>query len=190
MSFVKVIEPGDAGERMQQQYDYVRESVGCNEYLNLTRAWSTAPEVAAAWMQSQAVSRRASGLSDVQYELMECRIMYLTKSRYVLVNHASILQRISGWDDAELRLNIREPENSALSARDKTLLRFAGKVATRSHETTQHDIDELKQHGFDDAQIVALVFLIGSLVQNGFLPNALGAGLDEFSRAYRDLADW
>jgi alkylhydroperoxidase family enzyme len=116
--------------------------------------------------------------------------MYLTKSRYVLVNHASILQRISGWNDAELRCNIRDPEHSTLSACDKTLLRFAGKVATRSHETTQCDVDALKQHGFDDVQIVALVFLIGSLVQNGFLPNALGAELDEFSRVYRDLADW
>jgi alkylhydroperoxidase family enzyme len=190
MSFVKVIEPGDAGERMQQQYDYVREAVGSDTYLNLTRAWSTAPEVAEAWMQSQSVSRRVSGLSDVQYELMECRIMYLTKSRYVLVNHASILQRISGWDDVELRRNIRDPEHSTLPECDKTLLRFAGKVAMRSHETTQCDVDELKQHGFDDAQIVALVFLIGSLVQNGFLPNALGAELDEFSRAYRDIADW
>lgn len=190
MSFVKIIPPDQAVTPMREQYEYVRSAVGSDDYLNLTRAWSTAPEVAAAWMQSQSVSRRASGLSDVQYELIECHIMYLTKSRYVLVNHAMLLQRISGWGDDELRCNIRDPENSTLSAGDKTLLHFAGKVATRSYETTQHDINALKEHGFDDAQIVALVFLIGSLVQNGFLPNALGAELDEFSCAYRDLADW
>jgi alkylhydroperoxidase family enzyme len=190
MSFVKVIPPGSADVRMQQQYDYVRESVGSDDYLNLTRAWSTAPEVAEAWMHSQATSRRVSGLSDVQYELMECRIMYLTKSRYVLVNHAFILQRISGWDDDQLRRNIRDPENSSLEEKDKALLRFAARVALRSHETAQADIDELKTHGYADEQIVALVFLIGSLVQNGIVPNALGAELDGFSRRYRDLVDW
>ena len=57
-------------------------------------------------MTSQSVARRASGLDDIQYELMECRIMYLIKSRYVLVNHSVLLGRLSGWSYDEIMRSV------------------------------------------------------------------------------------
>lgn len=190
VAFVTVVPPETATGPMKQQYEFIRESMGIDEYINLAKSWSLVPEVAQAWMNSQSVARRASGLTDLQYELMECRIMYLTKSRYVLVNHSVLLTRLSGWSHDQLKQNIQDPEHSSLDTRDKAILRFAGKVATQSHLTTQHDVDVLREHGFTDAEVIALVFLIGSLVLNGILPNALGSQLDEFSKGFRDLSDW
>ena len=190
MAFVNVVPPEEATGRMKQQYEFIRESMGIDEYIKLAQSWSTAPEVAEAWMNSQSVARRASGLDDIQYELMECHIMYRMRSRYVLVNHAVLLARLTGWDHDELKGNVQDPEHSRLREKEKVLLNFAGKVATRSDRIAQQDVDAVKRQGFDDAQVVALVFLIGSLVLNGILPNALGPELDEFSREYRDLADW
>ena len=57
-------------------------------------------------MTSQSVARRASGLDYIQYELMECRIMYLIKSRYVLVNHSVLLGRLSGWSYDEIMRSV------------------------------------------------------------------------------------
>lgn len=190
MAFVKIVPPAEATGLMKTQYENTRSGMGVDEYARLLQAWSLQPEVAAAWLTAQRVAREATGLDPTEWEIMECRLMYVTRSRYVLVNHLFILARVSGFSHDQLKEYVQEWEGSGLSPRMKAVLAFADRLATESYRTARADVDALRANGFDDGQVVALVFAIGSLVQNGILSNGLGVELDEFSREYRDIADW
>lgn len=190
MAFVATVPPDEAVGLMREQYERIRASMGVDEYALLLQAWSLQPEVAEAWLAAQAAARTRTGLAPTEWEIMECRLMYLAKSRYVLVNHLFILGRLTGLPHDTLKQYVQDWPGSDLGARMKAVLAFADRVATASHTVAREHLDALRQQGFTDAEIVALVFAIGSLLQNAVLPNALGAGLDEFSRGYRDIADW
>lgn len=190
MTFVKTVPVEAASGLVKEQYDHIRQHTGASEVLHLVRSWSIQPEVAGAWQKSLRTAREASGLDNVLYELMECRIMYLLKCRYVLVNHCYLLARASNWEHDRIKQLVHAPETSDIGVRERAVLRFAGKAALRSHEITKADVDAIRAVGFTDEQYVALVFTISALVANAIFPNALGPELDEFSKAYRDIADW
>jgi alkylhydroperoxidase family enzyme len=168
----------------------MRKGMRTEEYAHLAQSWSAAPGVAQAWMDSFVSAQRATGLDATTLELIECRLMLILKCQYVLCNHAVFLARASGWSHDEIKLNVQHPERSALTERDRTFLRFAEKAATSSELIAQDDIDGIRRLGLQDAQIVALIFVIGGLVQNAIFANALGPALDEFSKEFRDLRDW
>jgi alkylhydroperoxidase family enzyme len=192
MAFVKTHPPEKATGLMKDQYDNTRNALGmrADEYSKLLEAWSLQPEVAGGWLAWHAGARAKTGLTPIEYELVECRMMYLAKSRCVLVNHAALLAKISGFNMAQLKQVIHDPAGSNLNPRQKALIRFAEKITLRHHEMTRDDVDALRPHGCSDEQIVALVFMLGSLLLNAVLPTALGAELDPFSKDYYPLADW
>lgn len=192
MAFVSVVPAAQATGVLKEQYDGIAQHTGATGEANLlVESWSLQPEVAGAWMQSLRLAREASGLDPVTYELMECRIMYLFKCRYVLVNHCHLLARASGWDHDRIKRSVHDPQRQAdIDARQKAVLRFTDKSCLRSHEVAQADVDALRAAGFTDAQYVGLSFAISILISNAIFPNLLGPELNDFSRVYRDIADW
>jgi len=192
MAFTSVVPAAQAMGVLKEQYEGIAQHTGATSEANLlVESWSLQPGVAGAWMQSLRMAREASGLDPVGYELMECRIMYLFKCRYVLVNHCYLLARASGWDHDRIKRSVQNPEKQTdLDARQMALLRFTDKSCLRSHEIRQADVDAIRAAGFSDAQYVALAFAISILISNAIFPNLLGPELNEFSRAYRDVVDW
>lgn len=191
MAFVRIVPAAEATGLLKEQYETIAKHTGAAEPNHLVECWSLQPEAAAAWSDSLRAARANAGLDTVLYELMECRIMYLLKCRYVLVNHCYLLAKASGWDHDRIRRSVQRPfEQPDLDDRQKAVLRLADKACLRSHETNAADIEALRAVGFSDAQAVALVFTIAALVANAIFPNLLGPELNEFSRDYRDIADW
>src|SRR5688572_10971157 len=103
MSFVRIVPPDQATGPMKDQYESMRKFMGVSEYSKLLQCWSLQPAIAAAWFSSQLCAKAHTGLDDVLFELLECRVMYLMKSRYVLVNHAAFLAQISGYSYGQLK---------------------------------------------------------------------------------------
>lgn len=191
MAFVRIVPASQATGLLKEQYENIAKHTGASEPNHLVECWSLQPEAAAAWSDSLRAARANAGLDTVLYELMECRIMYLLKCRYVLVNHCYLLARASDWAHERIRRSVQRPHEQAdLDDRQKAVLRLADKACLRSHETTVADIEGLRAVGFDDAQVVALVFTISALISNAVFPNLLGPELNEFSREFRDIADW
>jgi alkylhydroperoxidase family enzyme len=190
MAFVPTIPIESASGLVKEHYAVMPRVTGVNEVGHLIEAWSLQPEVAEAWRKSLQTARQRAGLDEVLFELLECRIMYVLKCRYVLTNHSFLLAKVSGWDRERIKRYVRQPQTSDLGAREKALLAFGEKLAARSHQITQADVDAIRGLGFSDEQYVALVFTISALVANAIFPNALGPEPDGFSRDYRDVADW
>ena len=66
--------------------------------------------------------------------------------------HASVASQLYGDKDLVLSV-LRDLESSALPEKDKTLLRFTGKLTLDSGSITQADIDVLHDAGWDDTSI-------------------------------------
>jgi alkylhydroperoxidase family enzyme len=193
MANVKTVPVDTATGKVRAHYEKMRQTArgfGADEYQHLIQTWSLQLDVAEAWLALSVIAKQNAGLDDRRYELILCRIVYLYRCRYVTVNHAKILAGVGGYSHDQVKRYIQDWSNSDLSVADKGLLAFAEKVARRSQEVTRADVQALLQHGFDEAQAVALIFLIGWLVTDAIVPNALGPETDIFSRDFADIADW
>lgn len=193
MSFIKIVEPELATGAAKDLYESTRAHAkrhGHDDYINLAKVWSPAGDCALAWAKSLGVSGAATGLDTTEREIVTCRLMYVLKSRYVLCGHALFLQAMTGWTLDRIKAVVHRPQESDLEPRLKEILRFGEKVVRASHTVVQDDIDRLRNAGLSDAQVAALVFYVGALMQNSVIPNALGAQLEGYAMPLASLADW
>jgi uncharacterized peroxidase-related enzyme len=188
MPFVETVEPDAATGLLKQQYDLVRSVLG--EHASLARAWSLQPEVAEAWLKLSNIAREKAGLDMRQYEILLTRVTYNCKCAYVTTNHAWLLWRQGGRSAEAVIDLIRDWRSAGLPAKEQAMLAFADKMCAASHKVVRTDVDGLRQGGFGEAEIVALIFLIGWLVTDAIVPNALGPEPDGFSAQFRRIADW
>lgn len=58
------------------------------------------------------------------------------------------------------------------------MLAFCDKLTLRTWEMGEHDVAELRQHGLDDEQVLALALLVGFFNMATRIADALGVELD------------
>ena len=75
-----------------------------------------------------------------------------------------------------------------LSPADRTLCAFAEKLTQRPQDSTAEDIDQLRQHGFDDRGIHDAVQIIGYFNYINRVAEALGIEPESFVRPYEKSA--
>jgi alkylhydroperoxidase family enzyme len=129
-------------------------------------------------------------LTDEQYEILLTRITYNLRCAYVTTNHAWILHQQGRLERDTIIAMIHDWRSADLPPLESAVLAFADKMSLKSDQLSQPDTDALRAAGLSDARITALIFLIGWLVSDAVIPNALGAQLDEFSRDMREVIDW
>lgn len=187
MPFVGSVPVEEADGFLKQQYEEISHLLGAGIVPNLALAWSLQPELAQAWIDLGRLARHKVGLDDLRYEILLTRITYNLKCAYVTMNHAWILRKLGGYTTQEVVDLIRDWRDKGLSDKEIAMLTLADIVCEGSHKVQAVDIDRLRQAGFAESQITALVFLIGWLVTDAVIPNALGPELDEFSHEFRSI---
>ena len=75
-----------------------------------------------------------------------------------------------------------------LSPSDRALCAFAEKLTQRPQDSTAEDIDQLRQHGFDDRGIHDAVQIIGYFNYINRVADALGIEPESFTRPYEKSA--
>ena len=75
-----------------------------------------------------------------------------------------------------------------LSPADRALCAFAEKLTQRPQDSTAADIDQLRQHGFDDRGIHDAVQIIGYFNYINRVAEALGVEPESFIRPYEKSA--
>jgi alkylhydroperoxidase family enzyme len=78
----------------------------------------------------------------------------------------------------------RDYSNAGLSESEVALMAFAEKVASRANEIVKSDVDELRAHGFTDAEIFDIAAAAAARCFFSKLLDAMGAEPDA---AYREL---
>ena len=75
----------------------------------------------------------------------------------------------------EVEAIVRDYRHAGLSAADVAMLSFAEKITLHAYEVTQADVDELRSHGFADAEILDIVLVAAARNFYSRVVDALGA---------------
>ena len=100
---------------------------------------------------SEGIIRRPSTISVGMRELIAAYTSYKNQCAFCTQAHAAAAGELLGHDLVWSAL--RDLDSSALDEKDKTLLRFVGKVTLVLPSVTRGDIDALRQAGWDDEGI-------------------------------------
>jgi uncharacterized peroxidase-related enzyme len=85
-------------------------------------------------------------------ELIAAHTSSLNRCEFCMNAHASVASHLYGDEDLVWSV-LRDLESSALTDKDKALLRFTGKLTLDSGSIAQADMDVLHQAGWDDTSI-------------------------------------
>jgi uncharacterized peroxidase-related enzyme len=159
----------DLPEDVQARIISVQEKSGFvpNVFLVLARR----PEdFRAFFAYHDALMDKPGGLTKAERELIVVATSALNRCQYCVVAHGAIL-RIRARNPLLADQVATNYLKADLSDRERTLLRFACKVATESHAVDDTDFSALRAHGFDeediwDAAAITALFALSNRMAN------------------------
>jgi uncharacterized peroxidase-related enzyme len=179
MSFIETLSEEKATGDTAALYREDRERLGY--VANYTRAFSHRPEVLRGWQQLNGAIR--SNMDLRLYELATMAAATRLRSSYCSLAHGKVL--VSKFYTApEVASIARDYSHAGLSEREVALMAFADKVASRAHEITASDIEELRSQGFTDTEVFDIAAAAAARCFFSKLLDAMGAEPDA---AYRSL---
>jgi uncharacterized peroxidase-related enzyme len=153
---------GDVATWYQRQ----REAWG---YLpNYAPAFATRPDVAEAWNTLNNTIRRP--MDRRRFELATIAAARAYRSTYCTAAHCKFLRDDCG-DEAAMRA-VADPSGTDLDPTDRAVVDFATQVARDASAITADDVERLRAHGLDDAEIVDVVLAAAA---RGFFTKVLDA---------------
>src|SRR5262245_19910608 len=147
--FIEVPDDVTDDEDVAEWYERQRESWG---YLpNYAAAFAFRPEVAEAWNQLNGAVRR--NMDRRRYELATIAAARAYGSTYCLAAHSKFLRDECG-DEATMLAVAADPSGAGLDPADRAVVAFATKVAEDASSVTAADVQQLRDHGLDEAEVV------------------------------------
>jgi len=145
---------GDAlSEQARKQQEKLREQTG---YVpNYAKIFGHRPDVLAAWGQLIAAIR--GHMEQRRYELVTIAAARALHSSYCQLAHGSVLLDAGTFTEAELCEVGRDYERAGLTPAEVAMMTFAQKVVREASAITAADVEGLRRHGLDDADILDVV---------------------------------
>jgi uncharacterized peroxidase-related enzyme len=175
MAFIATISEAAATGAVAEMYAKDKQNMG---YLpHYTELFSHRPEVMAAW---GALLGAIRGHMDLRrYELITLAAARALCSSYCMLAHASVLKKHNIFTEAELADIAANPDSAVLTPAELAMMQYAEQVVCDATQTTQSDIDNLKSHGFSDAEIFDITTAAAVRCFFSKTLDALGATADE-----------
>ncbi len=79
--------------------------------------------------------------------------------------HGALLRK-NFFSADQLAAIVRDFRNAGLPPEEVAMMSFAQKVTTQAHQVSEHDIDELREHGLSDEEVLDVV--LASAARNFF----------------------
>jgi len=110
------------------------------------------------------------------FELVTSAAAHAMRNSYCALAHGGALTRY--LPEGQVRASFADPDRPALEPADAAVFAFARKVATDAAAVTAEDVDALKRHGYDDAQVFDIAATAAARAFFAKLLDALGAEPD------------
>lgn len=177
--FLSAVTEEDARGPVAEMYRAERERWG---YLpNFARVFSSRPEAYAGWRTL--LKSIAGGMDRRRYELATVAAARRLGSTYCVMAHSKILMEdFDGPDLVEQILG--ERASAGLGGLDAAVVDLAQKVAADAGSITQEDLDRLRGHGLEDAEILDVVLAAAARCFFSKVLDAVGAAADAELAAY------
>lgn len=154
---------------------YAKQRAAWGFLPNYVAAFSTRPDVAAAWNTMNATVR--DGMDRRRFEIATIAAARALRSTYCTAAHSTFLRDTCG-DEKTMLAIAGEPNGAGLDGVDRAVYEFATKVASDAASVEQNDVDTLRAAGLSDADIADVVFAVAARSFFTRALDGLGAQLD------------
>ena len=147
MAFIDTIPVHEADDATREMY--ARQQSHYGYVPGYARVFSHRPEVMARWAALLSSIKRP--MDKRRFELVTFAAAHELKSTLCSLAHGNALTEFLAIDDVRAIAAGEEP--ASLSAAEAAMIRFARLVARNATAVRPDDVEELKRHGFADAEI-------------------------------------
>ena len=178
--FIDVPDESTVDDDVARWYQRQRDAWG---YLpNYAPAYAYRPDVADAWNRLNGTIK--SHMDQRRYELVSIAAARAYGSTYCTAAHSKFL-RDECDDDATMRAIAADPSGEALDPVDRAVVAFATHVAGDASSITAADVDELRNQGLSDPEIVDVALAAAARAFFTKVLDALGVQADaELGQAF------
>jgi uncharacterized peroxidase-related enzyme len=169
MAFLKTISEAQAQGLLHDQYQAAQKSMG---YIpNYVKTFGLHPDVYDAW--TKLISAIRSKMRLRRYELVTFAAAMALDCTYCMLAHGAILRK-NFFSADELAAIARDFRNAGLPPEEVALMAFAQRITTQAHQISKEDIDELRNYGLSDEEILDVI--LASTARNFFSKTLDAAG--------------
>lgn len=174
MAFIATIAEDHAPDDVKRMYDQNLEKQG---YIpNYSRVFSHRPQVMEAWGN---LLRAIKGNMEMRrFELATLAAARALKNSYCSLAHGSVLRQ-KFYSPEDLTLIAKDYRSAALTAAEIAMMAYAEQIALDASAVTENQIQELRDHGFSDAEIFDIATAAAARCFFAKTLDALGAEPDE-----------
>jgi uncharacterized peroxidase-related enzyme len=152
-------EPAELDEDIQKYFDKCDEKLGM--VPNVLRAYAFNQDKLRNFMNFyNELMLGESGLSKLEREMIAVAVSSVNQCFYCLTAHGAAVRQYSG-DPALGELMVMNYRVADLEPRHRAMLDFAVKMTERPHEMAEQDRQNLRDHGFSDADIFDIASVAG-----------------------------
>ncbi|MCW4054464.1 MAG: peroxidase-related enzyme [Candidatus Bathyarchaeota archaeon] len=154
MAWIKFMEEEEATGKLKEHYKYITRTRG--KIANILKVQSLNPDALKAHLDLYlAIMFRRSGLTRIQREMIATVVSATNNCSYCTTHHGEAL--LSLTKNAELVRQIKRDFNKvSLARKDYVMLNYAVKLTINPSELHLKDIEELRQVGFSDTDILSV----------------------------------
>lgn len=172
MAFIHTIPPQQATGEVLQMYERQQAHFG---YLpNYATVFCYRPDIMASWAALLGTIRRH--VDPRRFELVTLAAARALENTYCSLAHGKALAALLGAEEVQAIANGTEP--GTLSAAERVMITFAGKVARDASTVTAGDVAQLRAHGFADDEIFDIVAVASARAFFTKVLDGLGAEAD------------
>lgn len=173
MPFIETIAVEQATGEVHAMYERAQANLG---YVpNYAKLFSQRPAAMSAWGQLLGTVREH--MDSRQYELATLAAAGSLRSSYCSLAHANILGR-QFYSIEQVTAIVTDYAGAGLAPAEVTMMEFAAQIARDASAITQADIQELREHGWSDAEIFDIAAVAAARCFFSKLLDALGAEPD------------
>jgi alkylhydroperoxidase family enzyme len=158
---------------VQSLYDADVEQVGY--VMNLSRLWAHQPIMHSGLFDLIGRAARAAGLTFRQRGILILACASAAGDAYCSLAWGKKLADVA---DADVAASVLRGDDDGLDLRERALARWARKIARHANTTEAHDVQALRDAGYDDAQILAITTFVALRVAFLTVNDALGSQPD------------
>jgi len=181
MAFIETVPVAEATGDVAALYE--RAQAGMGYVPNYTKLFSQNPAAMAAW--GKLLGSVRSRMDTRRYELTTLAAACALRSSYCSLAHGTVLQE-QVLSPVQLTAVAADFTAADLAPSEVAMMAFAGQIARDATAITAADIDQLRGHGFSDAEIFDLAATAAARCFFSKLLDALGAEPDA---VYLELDD-
>jgi uncharacterized peroxidase-related enzyme len=171
MAFIELRDDGEHAAEDRAALGYVP---------NYNRLIDQRPAVYAAWKQLNSAIK--STMDPRRYELATVAAASELKSSYCTLAHGKVL--LGMLEPDELRAIVEDHRTAGLDPTEVAVMDLAAKVADDASTVTQADVDDLRERGLSDVEVLDVVLTAAA---RAFFSKTLDALAAEPDAAYRGL---